>query len=143
MRHKRRVKTFGRDKDGRRALMRNLVISLVEHERIQTTLAKAKELRRHAERAVTIGKRGTSAARMALQSRVMNREAISKILKDLSLRFKDRHGGYTRIIKLGPRGGDGADMAFIEWVDYDGVSGRMKKNRGSKSTKKPSETEIE
>lgn len=141
MRHKRRVKTFGRDKDGREALIRNLVISLVEHERIQTTLAKAKELRRHAERAVTIGKRATPAARIALQRRVTNKKAIAKLLKDLSSRFKDRNGGYTRIIKLGPRAGDGAAMALIEWVDYDGVSGAMGKP-SSQTAKKKSEEQM-
>ncbi len=140
MRHKRRVKTFGRDKDGREALMRNLIVSLVEHERIQTTLSKAKELRRHAERAVTIGKRATPAARMALQKRVTNKKAIAKLLKDLSSRFKDRKGGYTRIIKLGPRAGDGAAMALIEWVDYDGVSGAMASSPKTKKTQDQEQT---
>jgi large subunit ribosomal protein L17 len=101
--------------------MRGLVSSLVEHERIKTTLPKAKELRRHVERAITAGRKGDVAATRNLMSKYPNRETVSKIVNDLSTRFKERAGGYTRILKLGPRPGDGAPMAFIEFVDYNSV----------------------
>jgi large subunit ribosomal protein L17 len=99
-------------------LIRGLVTSLVEHGRIKTTLAKAKELRRHAEKAVTLGKKQSLHAQRLLLSRYPNEKTVATIIKDLAPRFKDREGGYTRILKLGGRPGDNAEMAFIEWVDY-------------------------
>lgn len=119
MRHRAQVKRFSRSPEARKALFKGLVCSLVEHERIKTTLPKAKELRRHVERAVTAGKKGDLAATRLLMSRYPNKDVVSKIVKDLSQRFKDRPGGYTRILKLGNRMGDGAPMAFIEFVDFD------------------------
>jgi large subunit ribosomal protein L17 len=94
------------------------VNSLVEHGRIKTTLAKAKELRRHVERAVTTGKDGTLHAQRLLLSRYPNEKTVASIMKDIAPRMKSRPGGYTRILKLGKRPGDNADMAFIEFVDY-------------------------
>jgi large subunit ribosomal protein L17 len=91
----------------------------VEHGRIKTTVEKAKEARRHVERAITLGKKGTIAARRLILSRYPQVEVMNNIVNDLSVRFKDRSGGYTRIIKLGKRPGDMAEMAFIEFVDYD------------------------
>ncbi len=119
MRHRAQVKHFSRSPNARKALMRGLVTSLVEHERIKTTVPKAKELRRHVERAITAGRKGDVAATRTLLSKFPNRETVSKIVNDLSVRFKERPGGYTRILKLGNRAGDGAPMAFIEFVDYD------------------------
>lgn len=118
MRHRARVSTFGRKTGPRKALLRGLVTSLVEHGRIKTTLAKAKELRRHVERAVTMGKKQSLHAQRLLLSRYPNEATVSTIMKDLAPRFKDREGGYTRILKLGNRPGDNAEMAFIEFVDY-------------------------
>lgn len=118
MRHRARVSTFGRKTGPRKALIRGLVTSLVEHGRIKTTLAKAKELRRHVERAVTIGKKQDLHAQRILLSRYPNQATVSTIMKDLAPRFKDRNGGYTRILKLGGRPGDNAEMAFIEFVDF-------------------------
>jgi large subunit ribosomal protein L17 len=118
MRHRARVSTFGRKTGPRKALIRGLVTSLVEHGRIKTTLAKAKELRIHAEKAVTLGKDQTLHAQRLLLSRYPNEKTVTMIMKDLAPRFKDRKGGYTRILKLGGRPGDNAEMAFIEWVDY-------------------------
>jgi len=118
MRHNARVSTFGRKTGPRKALIRGLVTSLVEHGRIKTTLAKAKELRRHAEKAVTLGKKQTLHAQRLLLSRYPNEKTVATIMKDLAPRFKTRDGGYTRILKLGGRPGDNAEMAFIEWVDY-------------------------
>ncbi len=119
MRHRRRVKHFSRKQGPRVALIRGLVESLVEHGRIKTTVDKAKETRRHVERAITLGKKGTLAARRLILSRYPQVKVMNSIVNDLSVRFKDRNGGYTRIIKLGKRPGDMAEMAFIEFVDYD------------------------
>ncbi len=119
MRHRAQVKRFSRSPEARKALIRGLVSSLVEHERIKTTLPKAKELRRHVERAITAGRKGDLAATRNLMAKYPNRGTVSKIVTDLSVRFKERPGGYTRILKLGNRPGDGAPMAFIEFVDYE------------------------
>jgi large subunit ribosomal protein L17 len=119
MRHKRKVKHFSRKSGPRKALLRGLVASLVEHGRISTTVDKAKELRRHVEKAITLGKKEGLATRRLLLSRFPNKETVSTIVDDLSKRFFDRPGGYTRIIKTGKRPGDSAEMAFIELVDYD------------------------
>jgi len=119
MRHRCDVKRFSRKAGARKALVRGLVTSLVEHERIRTTLPKAKELRRHVERAVTIGQRGGVQASRLLFSKYPSAKTVTKLVNDLGPRFKERPGGYTRIRKLGPRPGDGAPMAFIEFIDYD------------------------
>ena len=118
MRHNARVKHFGRKSGPRKALWRGLVNSLVEHGRIKTTLAKAKELRRHVEKAITVGKKQTLHARRLLLSRYPNEAIVSLIMSDLAPRFQDREGGYTRILKLGMRPGDSAEMAYIQFVDF-------------------------
>ena len=117
MRHNTRTQSFSRPHNQRVWLFRNLVVSLVEHERISTTLAKAKELRRWAEKAVTLGKRGTLADRRLLLARIPNKDTVAKVFGELAPRFKDRAGGYTRIYRTAPRPGDSADMCLIEWVD--------------------------
>lgn len=119
MRHKRHVKYFGRDYNARKALIRGLVDSLVKYERIKTTVEKAKELRRHVERAITIGKEDSVHTKRVLLSKFPNKDTVFKLVKNVSPRFKERPGGYTRIIKIGRRPGDNAEMAFIELVDYD------------------------
>ena len=108
MRHRAQVKRFSRSPQARKALFKGLVTSLVEHERIKTTVPKAKELRRHVERAITAGRKGDLAATRLLMSRYSNKDTVRKIISDLSVRFKERPGGYTRILKLGNRAGDGA-----------------------------------
>ena len=118
MRHRVQSKRFGRSNGHRKALIRNLVVSLVEHERITTTLPKAKELRRHVERAITAGKKADLSAVRNLMAKYPNKDAVKKIVSQLSPRFKERPGGYTRIYKLGQRPGDAAEMAVIEFVDY-------------------------
>ncbi len=118
MRHNARVKHFGRKTGPRKALWRGLVNSLVEHGRIKTTLAKAKELRRHVEKAITVGKKQTLHARRLLLSRYPNEGVVSTIMSDIAPRFQDREGGYTRILKLGVRPGDSAEMAYIQFVDF-------------------------
>ncbi len=117
--HRRRIQHFSRASGPRRALVRGLVISLIEHGRITTTVQKAKEIRRHAEKLVTLGKDGGTATRRLLMSRYPNAKAIDSVMTDISPRFKTRPGGYTRIIKIGRRPGDTAEMAFLEFVDYD------------------------
>lgn len=117
--HRRSTKYFSRKFNARKALLRGLMVSLVEHERIATTVEKAKELRRHIEKAITLGKKSDLTARRLLLSRISNEQTVDKILGDISPRFKARPGGYTRIIKIGRRPGDTAEMAFIEFVDYD------------------------
>lgn len=117
--HRRRVKHFDRKSGPRKALLRGLVTSLIEHGRITTTVDRAKEVRRHVEKAITLGKKGDLATTRLLMSRFPNKEAVSSIMKDLAPRFKTRPGGYTRIIKIGRRPGDTAEMAFLEFVDYD------------------------
>ncbi len=116
--HRRRVKHFHRASGPRKALLKGLVEALVENGRIKTTVDKAKELRRHVEKAVTLGKKGDLATRRLLMSRYPSETVVKIIMTDLSPRFKTRPGGYTRIIKLGRRPGDNAEMAFIEFVDY-------------------------
>jgi len=117
--HRRRVKHFDRKSGPRKALLRGLVISLIEHGRISTTVDRAKEVRRHVEKAITLGKKGDLATSRLLLSRYPNKGAVNSIMTDLSPRFKTRPGGYTRIIKIGRRPGDTAEMAFLEFVDYD------------------------
>lgn len=118
MRHNAHVKHFGRKQGPRKALLRGLVNSLVEHGRIKTTLAKAKELRRHVEKAITLGKKQSLHARRLLLARYPNEKVVAMIMSDLAPRFQEREGGYTRILKLGQRPGDRAEMAFIQFVDY-------------------------
>jgi large subunit ribosomal protein L17 len=119
MRHAMRGRKLGRTTAHRWALFRNQLQSLVKHERITTTLPKAKELRPIFEKAVTQGKRGTLHARRRVRRWIPDRHLVQKLFDDIAPRFADRNGGYTRILKLGPRQGDGAEMAIIELVDYE------------------------
>ena len=135
MRHRKQSKRFSRSPDARKALIRGLVLSLVEHERIRTTLTKAKELRRHMEKAVTMGRKADLNTIRVLLSRYPDKNTVSKIVNDLSVRFKERPGGYTRILKLGTRSGDGAPMAFIEFVDFDPKNPRKKEIKVHVKTK--------
>ena len=110
-------RNLSRKKDQRRALLRGLTSELVQHERITTTLAKAKETRVVAEKLITHGKKGTLHHRRLALSQIPNKKVVKKVFDDLSQRYAERLGGYTRIIKLGPRQGDGAQMAVIELVE--------------------------
>lgn len=116
MRHLVHYRKLGRTSAHRRALLRNLVTSFLEKERVRTTLAKAKEARPQAEKMITLAKKGTLDARRQALEFVTKREAVSKLFKDLGPRFSQRPGGYTRIVKLAPRPGDGAQMAMLELV---------------------------
>jgi len=98
-------------------MFRNMTASLFEHEQIRTTLAKAKELRRVAEPLITLGKSPSLSNRRLAYSRLRNREIVTKLFDDLGVRFKDRPGGYLRILKCGPRPGDNAPMAYVQLVE--------------------------
>lgn len=119
MRHKHGYRKLGRDSAHRKALLRNLATSLITHERITTTLPKAKELRSVVEKMVTLGKKGSLHHRRQAASYLFERDAVSKVFSSLATRFKDRQGGYVRILKRGLRPGDGAQMAIIEFVDFE------------------------
>ena len=118
MRHKSKRHNFHRRPGPRVALIRGYVCSLVEHGRIKTTVVRAKEIRRHVERAITLAKKGTLHSRRLLLSRYPNEKVVGILADDLQKRFATRPGGYTRIVKLGARPGDQSDVAFIEFVDY-------------------------
>jgi len=110
---------LSRYKDQRTALMRGLVSELIKHERITTTLAKAKETRVVAEKLITHGKKGTVHHRRLALAQLPDKRVVKKVFDDVASRYEDRNGGYTRILKLGPRQGDGANMAMIELVESD------------------------
>lgn len=117
MKHHKSIRKFGRTKSQRTALLRSLAVSLVEHGRITTTEAKAKELRPFIEKLITTGRGETVSAMRIVSARLGgNKDTVKKLVNDLSKKYKDRDGGYTRIIKLSPRGGDGSKMAVIEFV---------------------------
>jgi large subunit ribosomal protein L17 len=118
MRHQRQGRKLGRDSAHRRALYANLVCSLVEHGRIRTTEAKAKEVRPIAEQMITLGKRGDLAAVRQAVAFLRSKPVAHKLFTEVAPRFADRPGGYTRIVKIGPRQGDAANMAYLELVDY-------------------------
>lgn len=119
MRHNQKGRKLGRTTSHRLAMFRNQLASLVEHQRITTTLPKAKELRPIAERLITQGKRGTVDARRRVGRWIPSRDLIKKLFGEIAPRFTERHGGYLRIVKLGPRPGDGAEVAVLEFVDYE------------------------
>lgn len=134
--HRRRVRRFSRKTTAKVALLRGLVTSLIEHGRIKTTLAKAKETKRHVEKAITVAKRGDLNSRRLLLSRFPHEASVTKLMDVMAGQFKDRQGGYTRIIKLGVRPGDASPMAFIEFVDYKfDASVATKETAGKKETK--------
>ena len=118
MRHRRAGKKLGRDSAHRKALYANLAGSLIEHGRIKTTVAKAKAVKPVAEQMITLGRRGDLAARRQALAFLRSNEVVHTLFADVAPRFADRAGGYTRIVKLGPRYGDAAEMAYLEFVDY-------------------------
>src|SRR5436189_1192580 len=116
MRHQKKTVKLGRKAEHRKALLANQVCSLIEHQRIKTTLAKAKAVRPLAEKMVTLGKNGSLHARRTALSVLRQKDAVKKLFDDIAPRSADRKGGYTRIVKLGQRKGDSAPVAFLEWV---------------------------
>lgn len=133
MRHRVRSRKLGRTSAHRLALYRNMVTSLLEHERIQTTDAKAREVRRIAERMITLGKRGTLHARRRALRIIRQREVTAKVFDELADRYRDRPGGYTRVLKIGIRTGDAAPVSIVELVEAGEVA-RPKAEPAEKKT---------
>ena len=132
MKHRMHTRHLGRSSPHRKALMRNMVTSLLEHERIETTDAKAKELRRVADRMITLGKRGTLHARRRALRTIRSRDITAKVFDSLALRYRDRAGGYTRILKIGHRAGDAAPLSIIELVDRETAVAAPKRGAAAK-----------
>src|SRR6188508_3564541 len=155
MRHQKKTVKLGRTAEHRKALLANQVCSLIEHQRIKTTLAKAKAVRPLAEKMVTLGKQGSLHARRTALAVLRQKNAVKKLFEDIAPRSAGRNGGYTRIIKLGQRKSDAAPVALIEWVDAPQVvdeppaEEKGKKRKGAKpaadsetkSEKTPKKTE--
>ena len=118
MRHQRAGRKLGRDSAHRKALYSNLAGALIEHGRIQTTEAKAKEVRPIVEKMITLGKRGDLHAHRQAVAFLRSKSVAHKLFAEVAPRFAERPGGYTRVVKLGPRQGDSAQMAYLELVDY-------------------------
>ena len=118
MRHHRKGKKLGRDSAHRKALYSNLAGALIEHGRIKTTLAKAKAVRPIAEHMITLGRRGYLHARRQALAYLHSNDVVTMLFSEVAPRFTDRPGGYSRIVKLGPRWGDAAEMVYLELVDY-------------------------
>jgi large subunit ribosomal protein L17 len=119
MRHRRAGKKLGRDSAHRKALYSNLAGALIEHGRIKTTVAKAKAVKPFAEQMITLGKRGDLHARRLALAELRSQDVVHLLFAEVAPRFADRPGGYTRIVKLGPRNGDAAEMVYLELVDYE------------------------
>ncbi len=140
MRHLNQGRKLNRTAAHRKALFRNLVLALIRSERIRTTDAKAKELRRYADRMVTLGKRGDLSARRRAFSFIQSRDAVKKLFDEIAPRFKDRAGGYTRVIKYGFRRGDAADLSIVE---FTGASEEAKAKKPRKKVQPRKEPERE
>ena len=139
MRHRRAGWKLGRNTEHRRALLRNLVTSLIVEERIETTITKAKAMRPHVEKMITLGKRGDVAARRLAASYLMTRDAVNKLF-EISSRYGDREGGYLRIIHSGFRRGDGGDMAFVELLGSENTLDEKRQKRAELRAKRAEET---
>ncbi len=146
MRHQKNTVKLGRTAEHRKALLANQVCSLIEHSRIKTTLAKAKAVRPFAEKMLTLGKRGTLHDRRNAISYLHNTGMVKKLFEEIAPRSSGRSGGYTRIIKLGPRMSDSAPMAYIEWVDsapvVDDLAPKQVDAPADKKAAKPEKSET-
>ena len=151
MRHNKKFNHLGRKKGHRTALLRNLSNALIEHKRINTTLAKAKALRVHIEPIVTKAKTDSSHSRRVVFSYLQNKEAVTELFGPIANKIGERPGGYTRIIKTGFRKGDGAELAMIEFVDYNevysnanaGKTGGRRRRRKKSTTQAPATNQQE
>jgi large subunit ribosomal protein L17 len=132
MRHAIKSRRFRRSTAHRKAMFRNMVTSLIKHERIETTEAKAKELRSLADKMITLGKRGDLHARRQALSVIREKDVVKKLFDEIAERFKERPGGYTRVIKLNPRTGDKASMAIIELLPNEAEEKPAKKKSKKK-----------
>ena len=144
MRHQKNTVRLGRKAEHRKALLANQVCSLIEHHRIKTTLAKAKAVRPLAERMVTLGKNGSIHARRMAFATLRQKDAVKKLFDQIAPASTERNGGYTRIIRLGPRQSDSASMALIEWVDATAtVEEKPTEQKKEKEPKPKKETKRE
>jgi large subunit ribosomal protein L17 len=143
MRHQKNTRKLGRTSQHRDAMLANIVASLIIHKRVKTTLAKAKAARPLAEKLVTLGKSGTLHAHRLAVAKIGQRDAVATLFKTIAPGFKDRKGGYTRIVKLGPRQSDSAPVAFLEWVDYvvEVAAAPVEKTEKSAKADKPAKAE--
>lgn len=146
MRHQKKRIKLGRKAEHRKALLANQVCSLIEHQRIKTTLAKAKAVRPLAEKMVTLGKNGSLHARRMAFSALRQKDAVKKLFDDIAPRSTKRNGGYTRIVRLGQRKSDSASMAFLEWVEaaqtVEEPLAEDQKTKGTEAEPKPKEKEV-
>ena len=145
MRHGKAGKKFGRTPSHRKAMFRNMVTSLLQHERIVTTEVKAKEIRRQTEKMLTLGKRGDLHARRQAVAFIRSDEVVKRVFSEYAQRYANREGGYTRVLKLEPRAGDNAPMALIELVDRPIKESKDKspKSKASKETKVKKESKAQ
>jgi large subunit ribosomal protein L17 len=135
MRHGKSGKKFNRTPSHRKAMFRNMVTSLLQHERIVTTESKAKEIGRITEKMITLGKRGDLHARRQAVAYVRSNEVVKRLFTEYAERYKDREGGYTRVIKMEPRSGDNAPMALVELVDRPVVETKEKSPKSKEKAK--------
>ena len=148
MRHNKKFNHLGRTADHRKAMLTNMAISLIKHKRITTTLAKAKALKKFVEPLITRSKNDTTTSRRVVFRYLQDKYAVTELFKEISTKVAVRPGGYTRIIKLGIRKGDAAEMAFIELVDYDENMAKTpkaaaKKTRRSRKAAPKAEAPVE
>src|SRR6476620_2158188 len=138
MRHGDKINNLGRKKAHREALLSNLTCQLIQHKRIVTTLAKAKALRVYAEPLITKGKKNETHQRRVVFAYLQDKEAVTELFSTIAEKIAGRPGGYTRIIKLGTRTGDNAEMAMIELVDFNEIygKGKVEKKEGAKRTRR-------
>lgn len=136
MRHLKRTNKLGRKGDHRNAMLANLVCSLITHKRVRTTISKAKAARSVAEKMVTLGKGGTLHDRRLAAARLHQEDAVKVLFRDIAPIFKDRPGGYTRIIRLNQRQGDAAQLAILEWVEEFTAEAEPEKKAEAKEEKK-------
>lgn len=144
MRHGKKVNHLGRKTAHRKSMLANMACSLIEHKRINTTVAKAKALQQFVEPMITKSKEDTTHNRRIVMSRLRQKEAVTELFREVATKVADRPGGYTRIIKLGNRLGDNADMAMIELVDYNEIynAGKAKKKTTRRSRRGGSKAET-
>jgi large subunit ribosomal protein L17 len=142
MRHRRSGRKLGRAPSHRKALYANLTGALIEHGRIRTTLAKAKEVRPIAEEMITLGRRGDVAARRQALAFLRSQDVVHKLFSEVAPRFRNRPGGYSRIVKLGPRHGDAAEMAYLELVDFLPEAAPTRPRRRREPETAPAEEEV-
>ncbi len=143
MRHRKAGRKLSRSSSHRLAMFRNLVTSVLEHERVMTTDAKAKEIRRWVDWMITLGKKGDLAARRQALRVIRDKSIVHKLFAELAPRYQSVNGGYSRVIKIGYRRGDGAPMSMIELVDFTGIERKRPKKKKKKQEAKAEGAEIQ